>query len=485
VSDATHFDVVIIGAGLSGIGTACHLQRRCPARSFVLLEGRGDIGGTWDLFRYPGVRSDSDMHTLGYSFKPWVADQAIADAASIMTYLRETVAEHRLMPHIRFGHRVTRATWNTATSNWTLEVATEAGADVAVTCNFLSVCAGYYSYKAGHTPAFRGRESFTGLVVHPQQWPEQLDYAGKRVVVVGSGATAMTLVPALARTAAHVTMVQRSPTYVVARPAKDALANRLRSVLPARTAYNITRWKNTRMQQFFYRQTRTKPAKSKERLLGLTRQALGEQMVADHFTPSYNPWDERLCLVPDGDLYAALNNGTASVVTGDIDCFTDKGVRMSSGEVIEADIIVTATGLEMVTLGEIDVEVDGRRIDFADTFTYKGFGYSDVPNLASTFGYINASWTLRADLIAEYTCRLLNHMAATRTSRCVPRLRPSDATMSPQPWITGFNPGYISRSMHRMPKQGDRAPWLNPQNYGKDRQMFLKDPVDDGVMQFT
>jgi cation diffusion facilitator CzcD-associated flavoprotein CzcO len=484
---AEHVDVVIVGAGISGIGAAYHLQTECRDRSYVILEGRADIGGTWDLFRYPGVRSDSDMHTLGYRFKPWTAEKSIADGPSIMAYLRETVAEHGIDRHIRFGHLVRRAEWSSDDARWTVHAQrAETGEAVTITCNFLFMCSGYYSYREGYTPEFEGRERFAGQIVHPQHWPADLDETGKRVVVIGSGATAMTLVPALAERAAHVTMLQRSPTYVVARPDTDKLANRLRSLLPDRLAYTVTRWKNTTMQQMIYRRTRTHPDKVRKVLLDGVRKELGPDFDVDrHFTPSYDPWDQRLCLVPNGDLFQAIRRGKASVVTDRIRSFDERGIQLESGDTIEADIIVTATGLNLVTLGEMDFVVDGTTIDFADTWTYKGFAYSDVPNMASSFGYINASWTLRADLISAYVCRLLNHMRATDTVQCTPRLRPSDASMPARAWIENFSAGYMQRVMDRFPKQGDREPWINPQNYGRDKKMFRSSPVDDGVMQFT
>jgi cation diffusion facilitator CzcD-associated flavoprotein CzcO len=480
-----HVDVLIVGAGISGIGAAVHLQMHCPGRTFTILEGRADIGGTWDLFRYPGVRSDSDMHTLGYNFKPWTAQKAIADGPSIMAYLRETVAEHGVAPHIRFGHLARTADWDSATARWTVH-AEHDGQPVTLTANFLFMCSGYYSYKEGYTPDFAGIEQFQGRIVHPQQWPDDLDHTGKKVVVIGSGATAMTLIPAMADRALHVTMLQRSPTYVVSAPDRDAVANALRTVLPDGTAYKLTRWKNTRMQQFIYHRTRTKPDKVKAQLLKMVRKELGPDFDVDtHFTPTYNPWDQRLCLVPNSDLFKAINGGKASVVTDHIDTFTPTGIRLESGAELEADIVVTATGLNLVQLGEVDISVDGVRVDFANTWSYKGFAYSDVPNLASSFGYINASWTLRADLICEYVCRLMNHMAATGTDQCTPRLRATDADMPARPWIQDFSAGYMQRVMDRFPKQGDREPWINPQDYQRDKKMFAEAPVDDGVMQFT
>ncbi|HSL74344.1 MAG TPA: NAD(P)/FAD-dependent oxidoreductase [Ilumatobacteraceae bacterium] len=484
---APHVDVLIVGAGLSGIGQACHLQREAPDRTYLILEGRGDIGGTWDLFRYPGIRSDSDMHTLGYEFKPWTADRAIADGPSIMAYLRETIAEHHVDRHIRFHHLVRRAEWSTETATWTVHVESAiTGEHLTYTCNYLSMCSGYYSYRQGHTPDFAGRDRFTGPIVHPQQWPEDLDLTGRRVVVIGSGATAVTLVPALAGTAAHVTMLQRSPTYMGARPDVDAIANGLRRVLPDRAAYAITRWKNTTLQQFMYRRMRSQPERAKRLLVGQVRKALGPEYDVDtHFTPTYAPWDQRLCLVPNGDLFDAITAGTASIVTDRIATFTETGIELESGAHLDADVIITATGLEMVTLGGIDVVVDGEPVDFARTWTYKGFAYSDVPNLASTFGYVNASWTLRADLIARYTCRLLNHMTATQTTICVPRLRSSDHTMAERPMLDQLTSGYVQRAAHLLPRQGDREPWINPQSYAKDKKMFRTAPVDDGVMEFA
>jgi cation diffusion facilitator CzcD-associated flavoprotein CzcO len=482
-----HFDVVIVGAGLSGIGAAVHLRQQCPDKSFVLLEARDAIGGTWDLFRYPGVRSDSDMHTLGYRFKPWLDAKAIADGPAILEYVKEAAREHGIDRHIRYRHRVKKATWSSEPAAWTIE-AERAGSDetVAITCNFILMCAGYYSYRRGHTPEFAGRERFKGPIVHPQQWDESLDFAGKRVVVIGSGATAMTLVPALAKTARHVVLLQRSPTYVVSRPDRDAIANFLRKVLPERWAYAITRWKNVAFQQRVYRRTRTDPEFVKKRLLDMVRKELGPDFdIETHFTPRYNPWDQRLCLIPNSDLFEALRTSRASIVTNHIDTFTEKGVRLQSGEELEADIIVTATGLNLAILGEAQVSVDGETVDFAKKWTYKGLMYSDVPNLVATFGYINASWTLRADLTAEYACRLLNHMDARGARQVTPRLRSEDANMVARAWIDGFSSGYVQRVMHRFPRQGDREPWVNPQNYRSDKAMIRSGAIDDGVLQFT
>ncbi len=481
-----YFDVVIVGAGLSGIGAACHLQRECPDRSYVILEGRADLGGTWDLFRYPGVRSDSDMHTLGYEFKPWAHEKSIADGPSILAYLREAAAENHVDAHIRYHHKVQGASWSSEDARWTVHADnTVNGAPVELTCSFLFMNAGYYSYQEPYAAELPGIDRFQGTVVHPQFWPDDLDYSGKRVVVIGSGATAMTIVPAMAAEAAHVTMLQRSPTYVVARPDRDKIANRLRQLLPDTLAYRITRRKNITLLGYFYGQTRSKPDKTRQLLLGAVRKQLGDEITDAHFTPSYNPWDQRLCLLPNGDLYEAIRSGRASVVTDHITTFTPSGIVLESDAELEADIVVTATGLQLVTPGEMRFDVDGVPVDFADTFTYRGLAFSDVPNMASTFGYINASWTMRSDLIARFVCRLLNHMRATGTDQCTPRLRESDRDMPRRPWIDGFTPGYMQRVMARMPSQGDRAPWLNPQRYKAEKNDLLKAPLDDGVLQFT
>ena len=482
--DVDH-DVVVIGAGISGIGAAHHLSRLCPDRSFTILEGRSDIGGTWSLFQYPGVRSDSDMHTLGYSFKPWTADKSIADGAAIMDYLRETVEEFDIAKHIRFEHLVRRAEWSSETARWTLSVDTPTG-PVTMTCTFLFVCAGYYSYRSGHTPEFVGRDDFTGRIVHPQDWPDDLDVAGRSVAVIGSGATAVTLVPALAELGASVTMIQRSPTYMVARPDVDRIALRLRRFLPERVAYWLVRRKNVFQQQFVYRKTRTDPDLIRRRLLDGVRAGLGPgHDIERDYTPSYDPWDQRLCLVPNGDFFATVRSGSARVVTDTIDRFTAGGIALTGGEEITADVIVTATGLELVNLGEMEVAVDGREVDFSSTLTYRGVAYSDVPNLVSTFGYINASWTLRADLVSTYVCRLLNHLRDSGHAQATPRRRPEDADMTLRPWIDDFSAGYLRRMIPSLPKQGDREPWTNPQRYAADRRALLREPVDDGVMTFS
>jgi cation diffusion facilitator CzcD-associated flavoprotein CzcO len=482
-----HFDVLIVGAGLSGIGAAHHLQRNCPGKSFAILEGRGAVGGTWDLFRYPGIRSDSDMYTMGYSFRPWTDAKAIADGPAILAYIRDAAKDGDIERHIRFDHWVTRASWSSVTATWTVETKSPHsdgnGEVVAYTCNFLFMCSGYYRYAAGYTPEFAGTDRFQGRIVHPQHWPEDLDYANRRVVVIGSGATAVTLVPSMAKTAAHVTMLQRSPTYIVSRPGEDGIANWLRRRFPAKVVYGLTRWKNVLLGMYFFRLCRRKPAQVKDFILKAVRQELGSDYdVATHFTPRYNPWDQRMCLVPDSDLFAAIKTGRAEVVTDTIETFTETGIRLKSGRVLDADIVVTATGLVMELLGGMAVEVDGRKVDFAKTLNYKGMMFSDVPNLASAFGYTNASWTLKCDLTCLYVCRLLNHMDANGIRQCTPRNR--DAAMPAEPFLD-FSSGYVQRALDRLPKQGAKAPWKLHQNYALDIMSLKFGALQDGVMEFT
>jgi cation diffusion facilitator CzcD-associated flavoprotein CzcO len=460
-----YFDVVIVGAGLSGVGAACHLQQECPGKSYVILEGREAIGGTWDLFRYPGIRSDSDMHTLGYNFKPWKESKAIADGPSILKYIKETAAEHKVDDHIRFGRRVVKASWSSEDACWEITVRkADTEETELIRCNLMLMCSGYYNYEHGYLPEFKGRERFGGQIVHPQFWPEDLDYAGKKVVVIGSGATAMTLIPEMAKDVEHIVMLQRSPTYVISFPDEDIVANGLRAILPEKWAYAITRWKNINFQQFMYGQTRKRPETVKRMLLRKVRKELGRDYdVEKHFTPAYDPWDQRLCLVPNNDLFVAIRSGKASVATDHIDTFTETGILLESGEELEADIIVTATGLDLLVLGGVEFVVDGEPVDFANTMTYKGMMSSNVPNLVSTFGYINASWTLRADLIAEWFCRLVNHMDTIGARQCTPTPSDEDADASLKPYIMNFSSGYIQRVLDQLPKQGDRPPWSNPQ----------------------
>jgi len=487
IVSSEYFDVVVVGAGLSGIGAACHLLDKCPGKRFVILESRESMGGTWDLFRYPGIRSDSDMHTMGYNFKPWRGAKAIADGPSILDYVKETAAERGVDRHIRYRHRVISVSWSSREAAWDIEVQREDSDEtVSIRCNFLLMCSGYYRYDHGHTPDFAGRDRFAGEIVHPQHWPEGLDYRNKRVIVIGSGATAVTLLPEMSEQASHIVMLQRSPTYIISWPDTDVVADFLGKILPAKWAYGITRWKNIVIQQWIYRQTRKRPETVRRKLLDWVRKELGEGYdVETHFAPTYNPWDQRLCLVPNGDLFAAIRSGKASVATGRIDTFTEKGIWLTSGEEIEADIIVTATGLDLLVLGGVRFVVDGEPVDFAGTYTYKGIMNSGVPNMITTFGYINASWTLRADLTGEYACRVINHMTDSGYRQCTPLLREEDGDMPARSWFVEFLPGYIERSLNRLPKQGDREPWINPQNYKRDKKMFRGSALEDGVLTFS
>jgi len=476
--------VLIVGAGLSGVGAARHLQEAFPGRGYAIFEAREDLGGTWDLFRYPGIRSDSDMHTLGYRFRPWTNARTIADGPSILEYVRETAREAGIEERIRFGHRVVRAEWSSEEARWTVEVERgEDGESVTVSCDYLWVCSGYYRYDEGYTPEFPGRERFGGEIVHPQHWPEGLDYAGKRVVVIGSGATAVTLVPAMAERAAQVTMLQRSPTYIASLPAEDPVASRLRKVLPARAVYPIVRWKNVVLQTFFYQLSRRRPETVKKLVRRGVERALPPGYDVDrHFKPRYDPWDQRMCLVPNGDLFRALREGRAAVVTDTIETFTERGVKLDSGEELEADVIVTATGLNLLFLGGMELVVDGEPVDLPKTMTYKGMMLSGVPNCAFTVGYTNASWTLKADLTSEYVCRLLAHMDAHGYAKSVPEI--TDPTVEEEP-LLDFTSGYVLRSLDRFPKQGSKEPWKLRQNYMLDLRAIRRGPIDDGAMQFS
>jgi cation diffusion facilitator CzcD-associated flavoprotein CzcO len=476
-------DVLVVGAGISGIGAACHLQKLCPERSFAIVEARASLGGTWDLFRYPGVRSDSDMHTLGYSFRPWTDPKAIADGPTILNYLRETAREQGLDPKIRYGLQVVRADWSSQQAQWMVELRrADGGGSARLRCGFLFMCSGYYDYAAGHQPDFPGRERFGGRLVHPQHWPDDLDCAGKKIVVIGSGATAVTLVPALAETAAHVTMLQRSPTWMAARPSVDPISMRLRRRLPLRLALQLTRWKNVLLGMYVFRLSRRNPRRMRELLLGGVRHALGpEADIATHFTPRYDPWEQRLCLVPDGDFFRAVNAGRASVVTDHIASLTETGIALRSGATLDADVIVSATGLRLAMLGHAALYVDGERVEPARTVNYKGLMYSGVPNMANTFGYTNASWTLKADLTAQYVCRLLNHMRKTGARICRP---PADPDTELLPWVD-FSSGYFQRAADQLPRQGSAKPWKLNQNYLSDLVAMRFGAVDDGVLQFT
>jgi monooxygenase len=479
-----HVDVLIVGAGLSGVGAACHLRARCPGKTFAILEARDALGGTWDLFRYPGIRSDSDMFTLGYSFRPWEEAEAIADGPSIRSYIRDTARDHGVEDRIRFHHRVVAAEWSTDEARWTVDAErTDTQESLRITCGFLFMCTGYYRYDEGYTPHFEGRERFGGEIVHPQHWPEGLDYAGKRVVVIGSGATAVTLVPAMADDAAHVTMVQRSPSYVVSLPGTDPLADLLRRVLPARAAYPIVRWKNVLITTAFFQACRRWPKFMK----GLIRRGVIKRLPAGfdvdtHFAPRYQPWDQRLCLVPDGDLFESISAGKASIVTDRIETFTEKGLQLESGGELEADVIITATGLNMLLLGGMQVAVDGGDIEFSETVGYKGMMFTGVPNLAVALGYTNASWTLKCDLVAQYVCRLLNHMDEAGYRQATPR--EPHPSVSTEPFLD-LASGYVLRSLHTLPKQGSRAPWRLYQNYARDVLMMRRGPLEDEGIEFS
>ncbi|MFI2665935.1 flavin-containing monooxygenase [Micromonospora carbonacea] len=478
-----HVDVLIVGAGLSGVGAACHLRRACPDKTYAVLEARAAIGGTWDLFRYPGVRSDSDMFTLGYSFKPWTNPRAIADGESIRAYVRDTAREHGVDRHIRFHHRVLAARWDSATARWTVRAhRDDTGEDVTVTCGFLFVCSGYYRYDAGHTPDLPGVDSYTGRLVHPQHWPADLDHTGARVVVIGSGATAVTLVPELARRAAHVTMLQRSPTYVIALPSRDVLADALRRWLPAKAAYPVVRWKNVLLGTANYQLSRRAPTLVRRYLRRAASGRLPAGYDVDrHFSPRYDPWDQRLCVAPDGDLFAALGGGRADVVTDRIDTFTPTGIRLASGVELTADVVVTATGLDLLALGGMTLTVDGRDVDLAATVAYKGMMLSQVPNFAMTIGYTNASWTLKADLVATYVCRLLRHLDATGQQVVTP-LAPAGGPLEP---IIDLKAGYVLRSVDALPKQGVAAPWRLHQNYVRDLLLMRHGRLTDAGVRFS
>ncbi len=479
---AEYVDILIVGAGLSGIGAAYHVQTRCPGKTYAILEGRENIGGTWDLFHYPGIRSDSDMYTLGFSFQPWRDPKAIADGPSILAYIKETAATYSIDQNIRFGHCVRRAEWASTDSLWTVRAERSTGEVVTLTCNFLYMCTGYYQYESGYTPEWSGVDQFNGRIIHPQQWPTDLDYAGKRIVVIGSGATAVTLVPALAKQAAHVTMLQRSPTYIASLPSEDTVANWLSRHLPAQLAYNLIRWRNVLIMTYYYNLMRSHPAQAKQNLIQLVRNALGPDFdVETHFTPRYNPWDQRLCFVPDGDLFAALKSGNVSMVTNHIDRFTTTGIRLKSGKELTADIIVTATGLVMKLMSGVQLFVDGRSVELSQTLSYKGMMFSDVPNLAGAIGYTNASWTLKCELVSLYICRLINYMSRHGYTQCTPRK--TDPSIQAEP-IVDFTSGYIQRALRSLPHQGSRQPWKLYQNYFLDTFAFRFSKINDGTMEF-
>ncbi len=482
-----YVDVIIVGSGLSGIDAAFHVQTYCRSKSYLILEARNAIGGTWDLFRYPGIRSDSDMYTFGYSFRPWLSDAAIADGELIRNYIRETAQAYGIDRHIHFQHRVTSASWSSVDAVWT--VIAERGPErepVRLRCNFLFTCTGYYDYAGGYTPKFAGVEDFRaggGRVVHPQAWPDDLDYAEKRVAVIGSGATAVTIIPAIAKTAAHVTMLQRSPTYIVARPSEDRIANWLRGHLPVRIAYGLARWYNALFGLYFYNLARRKPDAVKRWIAAQTRAALGPDYdVETHFTPRYQPWDQRLCFAPDADFFDAIKAGRAEVVTDQIERFTASGLRLRSGRELKADIIVTATGLKMQLAGGMHIAVDGKPVNFADTMNFKGVMFSDVPNLAAAFGYTNASWTLKCDLTCAYIARLLNYMDRNAYASCTPRQR--DPSVQPEPFMD-LSSGYVQRTIDQLPRQGSKKPWRLYQNYVLDLVSLRFGSINDKALEFA
>lgn len=483
-AETAHVDVLIIGAGLSGIGAAHQIQAELPGKTYALLESRASIGGTWDFFRYPGIRSDSDMQTLGYRFRPWIEFEAVADGPAILRYIRDTASETGIDRHIRFNHRATKAAWSSDDQQWTVTATSGDDGETAIfTCSFLYVCSGYYKYDGGHRPEFKGTSDFTGEIVHPQDWPEDLDYSGKRVVIVGSGATAVTLVPEMAKTASQVTMLQRSPSYVITIPTYDRIANFLRRVTGNRFSYLVTRWKNIFKAIAVYQLSRRRPEFTKRLVRSMVAKELPEGYDVDtHFNPKYEPWDQRLCMVPDGDLFASIRNGKASIVTDRIDTFTEKGLKLESGGNLEADIVVTATGFDLLVFGGIEFTVDGREIDLPGLFAYKGLMLSGMPNFAFTLGYTNAPFTLKADLVAQYVCRLLKFMDERDLSSCVPTN--DDPTVEEAP-LLDFDAGYVKRSEHLLPKAGSREPWRLGMSYVQDLITLRHRPVGDKALRFT
>ncbi len=478
-----YVDVVIIGTGISGISAAYYLQTMCPEKSFIMLEARDSIGGTWDLFKYPGIRSDSDMYTLGFEFRPWLSTKAIADGPSIMEYLNGSIKDYKLEESIRFGHQVDKASWSTQDSKWTITSNLTEGGQATYDCQFIFCCTGYYNYEKGYTPEFKGLQNYKGTFIHPQLWPEDLDYSDKKMVVIGSGATAITLIPELAARASHVTMLQRSPTYVTVAPAEDKLANWMNRTFPQNLAYRITRWRKIRMGQFFYKLAKKYPGFMKGLILKGVTKELGEDYdVATHFTPKYNPWDQRICLAPDSDFFNSLKSGKAEVVTDSIERITETGIQLTSGKHLEADVIVSATGLDLKFLGGIKVVVDDETIDFSKSVAYKGMMFSGVPNLTLAFGYTNASWTLKCDLSNSYFCRLINYMDEHQYAKCVPMLSDSDLKLES---FVDFNSSYILRYIDDYPKQVDKEPWKLKQDYFVDYKKLKKEKVNDGIMEFT
>jgi cation diffusion facilitator CzcD-associated flavoprotein CzcO len=476
-------DVLIIGAGISGIGMACHLREECPDQSFAILERRQAIGGTWDLFRYPGIRSDSDMFTFGYRFRPWQEPKTLSDGESIREYMVDTAREYDVEDRIHFGLTTRRAAWSSDEACWTLTVENEAGgATQTWRARYLVLCTGYYRYDAGHTPDFPGIERFQGRFLHPQQWPEDLDYRNKKVVVIGSGATAITLVPAMAEEVAHITMLQRSPSYVLSLPAVDRISQTLKRWLPDNWVFGMARKRNIHVQRLIYAASQKYPKLVRRLLLASVRRQVGKDVDMRHFSPSYNPWDERLCVVPNGDLFKTLRTDKADIVTEHIDTFTENGIQLKSGQTLDADIVISATGLNMQMLGGIDIVVDGASQTPSEHMTYKGVLLEDMPNAAMIFGYTNASWTLKADISAAYVCRLLKHMAAKGYSSATPHAR--DAQAVDESIMDALNSNYVKRASHKLPRQGDKAPWRVLHHYSRDHDMLIDEPIDDGVLEF-
>ncbi|HZY35035.1 MAG TPA: NAD(P)/FAD-dependent oxidoreductase [Mucilaginibacter sp.] len=481
--EPTHFDTIIIGAGISGISAAHYMQTDCPDKTYAILEARKNIGGTWDLFRYPGIRSDSDMYTFGFAFKPWTNPKAIAPREDIIEYLEEIVSEEGIDRHIRFQHKLINASWSSDKATWSLAVMTpDSVSPQLYTCSFLSLCTGYYNYENGYTPVFVGYNDFKGIIVHPQKWDEALDYTGKKIVVIGSGATAMTMIPVLAQKAEHVTMLQRSPTYVVALPDIDKKAVWLNNKLPKKTAYKINRFRMILYQRFSYAFSRRFPGAMKKTLRKAMEGRMGEGFDIDrHFTPTYNPWDQRLCVVPNGDLFKAIKNKQADVVTDQIERFTENGIQLVSGDFLPADIIVTATGLNAELFNNVSFEVDGEKVDFSKKVTYKSLMFDGIPNMTYAFGYTNASWTLKCELASRYTCRIINYMTTHGFTQCVPVQNDPDLVLKP---FLDFNPGYVLRVLDKLPKMGNKKPWKIEQNYFYDKKMFEKSALDDGILTY-
>jgi len=478
-----HVDVLIVGAGISGIGAACHLSRECPAKSFAILERREDLGGTWDLFRYPGIRSDSDMMTFGYKFRPWKETRILADGPSIKRYVRETAREYDVHRKIRYGLKVTRASFSSERATWTVEAIREAtGETERYTCNFLIGCTGYYNYDTGYRPSLPGEPDYTGRIIHPQHWPEDLDYRGKRVVVIGSGATAITLIPSMADDAEHITMLQRTPSYIMSVPANDSMAESLYRRLPDWLVYRLIRGRNIRLQRFIYNISQRRPKLVRRLLRKWTRRHVGDQVDPGHFQPDYDPWDQRMCIVPDGDLFKKLRDGEASVVTGEIETFTENGIRLKDGTELEADLVIAATGLELELLGGMQLEVDGEYVDVSKRLTYKGVMLEGVPNAAVMIGYINASWTLKVDIACEYVCRLLNYMGRKGYDRVVPRDREGNITDGTI--MDKLQAGYVQRAANRLPRQGLKYPWRVLHDYRSDVPKLTRGPIADRHLEF-